>query len=76
MKMLVDANATNEEAVQAVSHDVISLLIFAYMLYICLTLCLQWLLYVHNFGNFSINKCANVDANQTSTVRCRQDCEQ
>ena len=40
MKMLVDANATDVEDVQAVSHDVIGLYIFVYMLYICLTLCL------------------------------------
>ena len=38
MKMLVDANATNVETVQAVSLDIISLQIFVYMLYVCLTL--------------------------------------
>ena len=55
MKMLVDANATDVEDVQAVSHDVISLYIFVYMVY-CLTLCLQWLLYVQHFCDFSIHK--------------------
>ena len=41
MKMLlVHANATNVETVQAVSHDLISLYLFVYMLCICLTLCL------------------------------------